>query len=317
MRVSHKEKIHVSPLKKKEERTFYALISPFMLSFVFLSVFPMGMGLFLSFTNYSGFNLDTAKWVGLSNYQKVFNDSEAMHSLLRTLELSLIIIPLTMILAFILAMMLIQNVKFQGGFRTIYYLPSVVPFVAAGLMWKILFSRDRGMLNTVLGMFGVEPVFWLGPEMCSSSLIIMCLWGAGGGILINIAGLKNIPNELYESASIDGARFFTKLFRITIPLFTPILLFNLLLAIIGNLQMYAQPVMLATSGSGLLARPVQGQLPVPRPHLPAGVRLPAVRLRAGAVLGHRGHHPGLHPAGAQVQQAVGQLRFITGEEIRP
>lgn len=126
--------------------------------------FQWAWALFLSFTNYSGFNLDTAKWVGLSNYQKVFNDSEAMHSLLRTLELSLIIIPLTMILAFILAMMLIQNVKFQGGFRTIYYLPSVVPFVAAGLMWKILFSRDRGMLNTVLGMFGVEPVFWLGPE---------------------------------------------------------------------------------------------------------------------------------------------------------
>ena len=255
MRVSQKEKTKVSPLKKKEERTFYALISPFILSFVFLSVFPMGMCLFLRFTNCSGFNLDTAKWVGLSNYQKVFNDSEAMHSLLRTLELSLIIIPLTMILAFILAMMLIQNVKFQGGFRTIYYLPSVVPFVAAGLMWKILFSRDRGMLNAVLGMFGIEPVFWLGPEMCSASLIIMCLWGAGGGILINIAGLKNIPNELYESASIDGARFFTKLFRITIPLFTPILLFNLLLAIIGNLQMYAQPVMLATSGTGLLAVP--------------------------------------------------------------
>ena len=164
-------------------------------------------------------------------------------------------VALMMLLAFILAMMLIQNVKFQGGFRTIYYLPSVVPFVAAGLMWKILFSRDRGMLNAVLGMFGIEPVFWLGPEMCSASLIIMCLWGAGGGILINIAGLKNIPNELYESASIDGARFFTKLFRITIPLFTPILLFNLLLAIIGNLQMYAQPVMLATSGTGLLAVP--------------------------------------------------------------
>lgn len=251
----HPQKRKVSRLMKKEERTFYALISPFILSFVFLSIFPMGMGLFLSFTNYSGFNLDTAKWVGTSNYEKVFADSEAMHSLLRTLQLSLIIIPLTMILAFILAMMLIQNVKFQGGFRTIYYLPSVVPFVAAGLMWKILFSRDRGMLNTMLGLFGIEPVFWLGPEMCSTSLVIMCLWGAGGGILINIAGLKNIPNELYESASIDGARFFTKLFRITIPLFTPILLFNLLLAIIGNLQMYAQPVMLATSGSGLLAVP--------------------------------------------------------------
>ena len=113
MRVSQKEKTKVSPLKKKEERTFYALISPFILSFVFLSVFPMGMGLFLSFTNYSGFNLDTAKWVGLSNYQKVFNDSEAMHSLLRTLELSLIIIPLTMILAFILAMALASRVARQ------------------------------------------------------------------------------------------------------------------------------------------------------------------------------------------------------------
>ena len=136
MRVSHKEKVKVSPLKKKEERTFYALISPFMLSFVFLSVFPMGMGLFLSFTNYSGFNLDTAKWVGLSNYQKVFNDSEAMHSLLRTLELSLIIIPLTMILAFILAMMLIQNVKFQGAWgdymnHFMYFSPEKYPLAMA------------------------------------------------------------------------------------------------------------------------------------------------------------------------------------------
>lgn len=251
----HHEKHTLSKLLRKEERTFYLLISPFIFSFVFLSVFPMLMGAVLSFTNYTGFNLETARFVGISNYQKVFADPDAMHSLLRTLELSLIIVPLTLFAAFILAMMLIQNVKFQGGFRTIYYLPSVVPFVAAGLMWKILFSRDRGMLNMVLGMFGIDPVFWLGPDMCSASLVIMCLWGAGGGILINIAGLKNIPNELYESASIDGARFFTKLFRITIPLFTPILLFNLLLAIIGNLQMYAQPVMLATSGTGLLAVP--------------------------------------------------------------
>lgn len=251
----HQQTHKLSKLMRKEERTFYLLISPFLFSFVFLSIFPMLMGAVLSFTNYTGFNLETARFVGLSNYQKVFADPDAMHSLLRTLQLSLIIVPLTLIVAFILAMMLIQNVKFQGGFRTIYYLPSVVPFVAAGLMWKILFSRDRGMLNMVLGLFGIDPVFWLGPDMCSASLVIMCLWGAGGGILINIAGLKNIPNELYESASIDGARFFTKLFRITIPLFTPILLFNLLLAIIGNLQMYAQPVMLATSGTGLLAVP--------------------------------------------------------------
>jgi multiple sugar transport system permease protein len=243
-------------MSKKEALTFYALVSPFILHFVFLGIIPLAMGLYISFTNFTGFNFDKMKPVGLSNYLRVFTDNDALYSLARTFTIGIINVPLGIIFCFFLSLLLVQNVKGIGLFRTIYYLPSVIPGVAAGLMWKIMFGRDYGVINTILDKIGFKPVWWLGPDFATTSLIIMLVWGAGGGILINIAGLKNIPQELYESAALDGATGWKKMRYITLPLFTPILFFNILMGVIGMLQLFAQPVLLS-NGTGLLSVPLR------------------------------------------------------------
>jgi len=232
------------------------MVSPFILSFLLLGIFPLVTGGYLSMTNFTGFNMEHVRFVGATNYQRVLNDPTAMYSLGRTFLLGVIIMPIGLIVSFLLAVLLIRDVKGLGVYRTLYYLPSIVPFVAAGVMWKMMFSQSAdGILNALLGVFGVEPVFWLDPDHVTLALVIMCAWGAGGNVLINIAGLKNIPLELYESAEIDGASPLRKMWSITLPIFTPILYFNFLMGVIGMLQMFIQPLMLANSGEGLLAVP--------------------------------------------------------------
>ena len=233
---------------------FYIMISPWFIIFLTLGLFPLLYGLYLSFTNYYGFNMNHLKMIGWHNYHLVFSDSDAMYALGRTLYFTAINVPLGTALALGLAILLNRNIRGGGVFRTIFYLPSLVPVISTILMWKIIFSNE-GVLNSILNFFGLDAVNWLGYDHATTSLIIMSLWGAGGGILINLAGLKGIPQDLYEAASIDGAGAFQKFRRITIPLMTPIIFFNLLMGIIGSLQVYLQPILL--NGSELLARPIQ------------------------------------------------------------
>jgi multiple sugar transport system permease protein len=230
------------------------MISPWFIIFLTLGLFPLLYGLYLSFTNYYGFNMNHLKMIGWHNYHLVFSDSDAMYALGRTLYFTAINVPLGTALALGLAILLNRNIRGGGVFRTIFYLPSLVPVISTILMWKIIFSNE-GVLNSILNFFGLDAVNWLGYDHATTSLIIMSLWGAGGGILINLAGLKGIPQDLYEAASIDGAGSFQKFRRITIPLMTPIIFFNLLMGIIGSLQVYLQPILL--NGSELLARPIQ------------------------------------------------------------
>jgi multiple sugar transport system permease protein len=231
------------------------MISPWFIIFVTLGLFPLLYGLYLSFTNYYGFNMNNLKMIGWHNYDLVFSDSDAMYALGRTLYFTVINVPLGTALALGLAMLLNRSIRGGGVYRTIFYLPSLVPIISTILMWKIMFSGNGGILNTILNAFGIDAVNWLGYDHATTSLIIMSLWGAGGGILINLAGLKGIPKDLYEAASIDGAGAFQNFRRITIPLMTPIIFFNLLMGIIGSLQVYLQPILL--NGSELLARPIQ------------------------------------------------------------
>lgn len=243
-------------IKTRETLTFYVLVSPFLITFLLFSVFPLVLGFYLSLTNFTGFNFDKIKLIGMSNYARVFTDNDAMYSLVRTFEIGMITVPIGIIVSFLLSLLLIQNIKGQGIFRTIYYLPSIIPGVASALMWKLMFSKDNGIINSFLNIFGVEPVWWLGYDMCTTSLVIMMAWGAAGGILINMAGLKNIPAELYEAAEIDGASGWRKFWKVTLPLFTPILFYNLLMGVIGMLQLFAQPVLLS-NGTGLLSVPLR------------------------------------------------------------
>lgn len=232
------------------------MIAPWFLVFLALSLYPLFYGLYLSFTNDYGFNMTHLKNVGFHNYHNVFTDTDAISSMVRTLVLMLITIPIGTAITLLLSLLLNRNVRGKGTYRTIFYLPSILPVISTVMMWKFMFTNN-GVLNTFLGWFGVDPINWLDYNHAKLSLIIMMLWGAGGSILVILAGLKAIPGELYEASSIDGASYFQNLVRITIPLLTPALFFNMVTGFINGIQIYLQPIMLTSApDSGLLTRPI-------------------------------------------------------------
>ena len=245
-------------MKEKTRKTvaFYAMISPWFIVFLFMGLFPLLYGLYLSFTNYYGFNMNALKFTGLHNYELVFTDTDAMKALGRTMLFSLINVPLGTSVALFLALLLNSRTRGSGFFRTVFYLPSIIPVITTVMLWKqLLFSSNGGVLNTIFSALGVGEINWLGYDFATVSLVMMSTWGAGGGVLIYLAGLKGIPLELYESASIDGANMFQMFFKITVPLMTPVIFFNVIMGIIGSLQVYLQPILL--TGTELLSRPIE------------------------------------------------------------
>ncbi|HTG69304.1 MAG TPA: sugar ABC transporter permease [Candidatus Udaeobacter sp.] len=240
--------------KWRQYGTFYAFVSPWLIIFIFLGLFPLLYGLYLSFTNFTGFNMNQLKFVGFSNYKTVFLDSESMYALGRTLLVTAINVPISLAIGLFLAVLLNLKIKGLSWWRTAFYIPSVVPVVSTVLMWKFIFSSD-GLLNTLFAKLQLPPINWLGYEYATTALIVMLLWGAGGSLLINLAGLKGIPADLYEAAEIDGASPVRKFFTVTLPLMTHILFFNLIMGIIGSLQIYIQPILL--SGKTLLDSPIK------------------------------------------------------------
>lgn len=241
--------------QKRRALEFYLFVSPWFIVFVALGLIPLLWGLYLSFSNYTGYNFDHLRMVGLTNYKFVFTDPEAMAALGRTLLITIINVPLGVAIGFLLAVLLNNRVKGLSVYRTIFYLPSIIPVVATGLMWQVIFANQGGLLNGLLGLFGIRPFDWLGYNLAQTSLIMMLLWGAGGALMIYLAGLKGIPQSLYESAAIDGATIIRQFRHITIPMMTPVLFFNLIMGIIGSLQIMIQPILLSGGGS-LVSSPI-------------------------------------------------------------
>jgi multiple sugar transport system permease protein len=244
-------------MRESTRRTtaFYLMISPWFIVFILFGLYPLLYGLYLSFTNYLGFNIDHLKLVGFANYRTVFSDSDAMYALWRTILVTIINVPLGTMIGLLLALLLNRKIRGLGIFRTIFYLPSIIPAISAIMIWKFMFATGDGIFNSILDFFHLPTIDWLGYSWATSSLIMMMLWGAGGGILINLAGLKGIPNDLYEAASIDGASRVQTFRSITMPMMTPVIFFNVIMGIIGSLQIYLQPILL--SGTGLLNAPIR------------------------------------------------------------
>lgn len=241
----------------KDAVTFYLFISPWLLVFLALGLIPLLWGLYLSFTNYTGYNFNNLKIVGFQNYQFVFADKDAISSLSRTLLFTVMYVPLNIIVGFLLAVLLNNKLRGLSIYRTIFYLPSVIPVVATGLMWKTMYAQDGGLFNNILGHFGIKPLNFLGYGLAPSSMMFMLLWGAGGGLMIYLAGLKGVPQSLYESAAIDGANSVQRFWKITVPFMTPLIYFNLLMSVIGALQIFAQPMILTPGAQGLVSNPIQ------------------------------------------------------------
>jgi multiple sugar transport system permease protein len=250
-----------TPVKRKglnrlQRRTlaFYLFISPWLLGFVFLGVIPLILGLMTSFTNYDGLNLLNLKFVAFRNYARAFQDKDVAFSTVRTLVWMCANLPAWLILSFSLALILNQGIKGQGIFRTLYYLPSLVPGSAAIVAWKILLDKNNGMINGILSIF--EPgtaIGWLSQYSMEGMTAIAVWTGLGAGMVIFLAGLQGIPDELVEASRIDGASGIQVFRHITLPLMTPVLFFQLVLGLIGAFQQLNLPLLLTNvglSGSG-------------------------------------------------------------------
>ena len=159
-----------SPMQRGKTRTFYIIMTPFLLMFFAYRLFPMVWGVYISFTNYSGFNMNNLKFVGWSNYMRAFTDSQAFSSLGRTFLLGVITIPLSMIICNFMAIILSMKAKNVGVYRTLFYIPSIIPAVAVGTIWNGMFLRDGGVINEIIKTFGGEPVNWLGYDRIFISL---------------------------------------------------------------------------------------------------------------------------------------------------
>lgn len=217
----------------------YVFIAPWLISFLAFDLIPTLSAFYYSFTDWNVI-AKSSNWVGLDNYRRMFEgDRLFWPSVWNTLYYVVFAVPLGVVAGFILALLLNSRIRAQGLFRTLFYLPAVVPTVAATMVWLWIFDTRRGILNWVLDVFGFEQIRWLtSPDYSKPALIIMSLWSIGGGMVIYLAGLQNIPEELYEAAEIDGASPWRKLLNITIPLMTPTIFFNLLLGLIGSFQVF-------------------------------------------------------------------------------
>lgn len=242
-------------MQRGKTRTFYIIMAPFLLMFLAYRLFPMVWGVYISFTNYSGFNMNNLKFVGWSNYVRAFTDSQAFSSLGRTFLIGVITIPLSMIICNFMAIILSMKVKNVGVYRTLFYIPSIIPAVAVGTIWNGMFLRDGGVINEIIKTFGGEPVNWLGYERIFISLIVMMLWTAGASVLNNIASIKNISQDLFEAARLDGAGNWKIITKIILPMMAPMNYMALTTGVISSLQLFGQPLML--SGGGMSTVPIE------------------------------------------------------------
>ena len=230
-----------SLLRTNQQReTFFGWLFalPAIIGFVVFDIGPMVASVLISFTEWNG--VTPPKWVGLSNYEEImFRDDLFMLSLRITTIFAFVSIPLNLVTGFLLALLLNQKIRGQALMRTLYYLPSIVPLVAVAALWRWIFLKRFGLLDIGLAMMGIQAPDWLGdPQWVLPAFFVMGLWGVGGGMLINLAGLQGIPTDLYDAASIDGANALQRLLHITIPMMTPLILFNLVMGIIGGLQVF-------------------------------------------------------------------------------
>jgi multiple sugar transport system permease protein len=237
-------------LARREALTFYLLISPWLVGLVLFVLGPMVASLFISFTRWD--LLSPAKFVGLANYEKMFTrDPLFWQSLKVTTLYTAAYVPLELAGGLVLALLMNQRLRFLGVFRTIYYLPSVLPGVAFVVLWMWILHPDVGLLNTILGYIGIEGPRWLAdPDWALPALLLMSMWGLGRSMVIYLASLQGIPQHLYEAAAIDGANGWHSFWKITLPMLTPTIFFNLVLSVISTFQTFTS-AFVATDGGPL------------------------------------------------------------------
>lgn len=235
---------------QRDALAFYLCISPWLIGFLLFYLGPIIASFFYSLTKWD--LLSRPSFIGFRNYADIFTgDRLFLQSLRITSIYTFTYVLLDLIVGMMIALLMNRNIRGIGVFRTIYYMPSVLSGVAYVVMWMWMLNPDAGLVNTVLSYVGIQGPRWLqDPSWALPSLILMSLWGIGRSMVIFLAGLQAIPNELYEAASIDSAGKWFSFWRITLPLLTPSILFNLLFGIIMTFQSFTN-VFVATNGGPL------------------------------------------------------------------
>ena len=224
----------------------YLFISPWIIGFVVFTAGALLGSFSISLTKWN--IVGTPELVGLANYQKMVEDRFFWQSIKVTLYY-LLNVPLNVVLGLLLALLLNQKVKGLSVFRTIFFLPSVVSGVAVSLLWMWIFNPRFGIINVLLKKIGIIGPLWLGSEAWAiPALIIMSIWGVGGGMLIYLGALQGIPTAFYEAATLDGAGAWKKLLHITVPMITPVLLLNLVMGVIVSFQVFTQAYVMTDGG---------------------------------------------------------------------
>jgi ABC-type sugar transport system permease subunit len=241
----------MSPLARREARQGLLFISPWILGFLAFTAFPMVATFVFTFLNITLAQEQPLQFVGLDNYARLLRDPQVWDSLGVTFRFAILWLPVSIVVPFVLALGL--NSKYVRGasaFRSLFFVPYVVPFVAGVLIWQQMLS-DSGWINQVLRALGwAAPPSWLFDiNAIYPALVIMGVWGIGAGIVINLAGLRGIPTELYEAARIDGAGWWAQLRNVTIPMMSPIIFYTLILGVIDVLQYFLVPLVLK-NGTG-------------------------------------------------------------------
>ena len=229
----------------------YVFIGPWLIGLVLFTAGPIIASLVMSLTNFDLLHADQTRFIGIDNYIHLTNDPLVAKALISTFKFAIIVIPVTMIASLAFALLLNHpRLAFKGPLRTLVYMPIMIPLVASTLVWTGFLNPETGWLNKILSGIGLPAPDWINSETwIYPALTLMGLWAIGNFMIINIAGLQSVPTELYEAARIDGAGWWTSLRRITIPLMSPVLLYNLVIVMIATFQYFTQAYTL-TNGRG-------------------------------------------------------------------
>jgi multiple sugar transport system permease protein len=238
-------------IERRETLTGYAFISPWIVGFLLFTLIPMAAALALSLTDFDMRRPESVHFVGLANFQRLLADPNVAQSLGVTVRFALLTVPLNLVVALGLAVLL--NHRRLAGvtiFRTLFYLPIQIPLVASTLIWAGVLNAQTGWLNKLTGIVGVPAVDWIeSTTWILPALALIGLWGVGNSMVVFIAGLQSVPSELYDAARVDGAGRFTTFFRITLPLISPVVFYNVLISLILTFQYFTQAYVL-TNGRG-------------------------------------------------------------------
>ena len=229
----------------------FFFISPWIVGFLALQLGPMLASLALSFTEYQ--IVAPPKFVGFANYVRMFTADVSFWAALKvTFTFAIVAVPLQLAGGLLVALLMNQKVPGQTLWRTVYYLPNVVAGVSVAMLWVWIFHSQFGLINLALRVvFGIQGPAWLGhPNWALPALIIMSLWSVGSSMIVNLAGLQGIPSELYEAAAIDGATWWHKFWKVTLPMLSPVLFFNLVMGVIGTFQYFTNAYVMTGGGPG-------------------------------------------------------------------